>query len=140
MGVSLGDSGTPKNQMSYREMFEKCFPLYLTYGMTYEQYWDDDPNLAKAYREAHFLRLKRKNEELWLQGIYMTHALQSTVGNMFIKKGAKPIEYPKEPLAITEKEVKERQERDARLKFERLKMAMEMRARKRKGGASVNKN
>ena len=122
MGVSLEDSNTPK--ATFREIFNRYFPIYLSYGMSSHEYWDEEPELATAYREAHELRLDRKNQELWLEGVYMKKALESTVGNMFLKKGAKPMEYPKEPLAITEKEAKAREEKEAKERFERMKSMM----------------
>ena len=75
------------------------FPLYLAMGMTYEQFWQGEPDLVKAYREADNIRRRRRNEEMWLEGIYMVEALHSTVGNMF-SKGAKH-QYPAEPFPIT---------------------------------------
>ena len=97
MGVNLvEDKDTPK--LTYGEIFDKYFPLYLSYGMNYEQFWNDRVELAKAYRESHKLEMKRKNEELWLNGVYQMEALKSTIGNMFLKKGSKPHQYPKEPL------------------------------------------
>ena len=53
-----------------------------------------------------------------LQGAYFLQALFASVGNMFSKKGTKPIEYPKEPfdLGSSEKELSEdeiQKQRDA---------------------------
>lgn len=42
-----------------------------------------------------------------LQGIYFRDALLSTVGNMFAKKGAKPMEYPAEPYEFKSEEQRE---------------------------------
>ena len=89
--------------------------------MTYEQFWYRDPALVISYRKAHELRNQQRNQELWLQGMYVAHALNATVGNMFAKKSAKRIEYPAEPLPITAKDAEERKERAAREKMERMK-------------------
>ena len=105
-------------------MLDKYFPIYLSYGMTDELFWNDRVELAKAYREAHEIKMKRKNEELWLNGIYQMEALRSTVGNLFLKKGAKPHEYPREPVPITEEEIKARQKREAEARFEAMKQHM----------------
>lgn len=78
-------------------------------GMTYDQYWFDDPLMVRAFRKADIIRQQRVNDEAWLYGVYVLHALDATVGNMFRKKGAKPSEYPQKPLAISdEQEVKEK--------------------------------
>ena len=43
--------------------------------MTYDQYWNDDCQLVKFYRKAHKLKNEQKNQELWLQGMYIYEAL-----------------------------------------------------------------
>lgn len=93
--------------------------MYLAMGMTYEQFWDGDANLAVVYREADEIRRRRRNQELWLEGVYMVEALSATVGNMFTK-GAKH-QYPSEPLPITVAEQQERKEREEKAKMERIK-------------------
>lgn len=102
------------------------FPAYLAMGMTYELFWHGDPDLVKAYRTADRIRRRRRNEELWLEGIYVTEALSSTVGNMFAK-GAKH-QYPSEPFPITLEEQQERVERDRKARMERMKAAFTAKA------------
>ena len=58
---------------------------------------------------------------MWVQGLYFRDALICTVGNMFSGKDSKTHEYPKEPYAITEDEIREREERENLLAQERLK-------------------
>lgn len=99
--------------------------------MTYDQFWVDDPALARAYRKAEEIRKRRMNEELWLNGIYTAEALASTVGNMFSKSKYK---YPSEPKPITMDEIKERQERERKAKMEKIKAAFTAKA------LSVNAN
>ena len=94
--------------------------------MTYEQFWLDEPKLAKAYRKADELRQKRENTMLWLQGVYVAEALQATVGNMFTK-GQKH-QYPEEPFAITKAEQEERKERAEKAKIEQIKARFMARA------------
>lgn len=107
-------------------MFEEICPYYLAMGMTYEQFWVDDPGLARMYRRADSIRRKRMNEELWLSGIYVAEALSATVGNMFTK-GQKH-QYPAEPMPITKDEIEERKEREYRLRMEKIKAAFTSRA------------
>ena len=102
------------------------FPTYLAMGMTYEQFWDGDACLVKAYRSADSIRRRRRNEEMWLEGIYMVEALSATVGNMFAK-GAKH-QYPQEPFPITVEEQQERKEREQKAKMERIKAAFTAKA------------
>lgn len=72
-------------------------PIYMTFGMTYEQYWHGDPCAVIAYREAFKLKRRMENENMWLQGLYFCNALESVIGTAF---GKKRIKYIQEPLDI----------------------------------------
>lgn len=96
--------------------------------MTYDQFWNDRPELVKLYRKANELSNKRKNQEMWLDGIYMRYALASTVGNMFTKKSSDRVDYPNEPIPLTKAEYELKQEREQRAKFERMKEFMKSQA------------
>ena len=76
--------------------------------MTAEQFWDGDPNLVKYYRQADEMRIERKNQELWLQGLYIYDALcdVAPILQAMAKKGTKARPYPEQPYAITEKQRK----------------------------------
>lgn len=93
----------------------------MSLGMTYDAFWHGDVDMARAYRKADEMKRRRENEALWVQGLYIRDALLCTVGNMFSGKGSKKHEYPKEPYAITESEIREREEREARLAEEQIK-------------------
>lgn len=86
--------------------------------MTYEQYWYDDPLMVRAFYKADKLRQERMDEQAWMQGAYICAAIDSTIGNSFRKSGD-PVEYPKEPVTITERRKKdealarEQQEKEA---------------------------
>lgn len=80
--------------------------------------------MVVAYRKAAELRDKRRNQEMWLQGMYFYEALcdASPLFRLSMKKGSiKPEPYAKEPYPITAAEVREREERKMREKEERLK-------------------
>lgn len=106
---------------SYTKIFYECFPFYLSIGMTYEQYWNGDCQLVKYYRKAHELRNEQKNQELWLQGLYIYDALCAVapVLHAFAKRGTKPHPYTEKPYPLTKKGVKE--ERKAQEKANRQK-------------------
>ena len=116
---------------SYTTAFYDHFPFYLSIGMTPEQYWEGDPALAKYYRKAEELRRKRRNEELWLQGMYIYEALcdVSPVLNAFAKKGTKPRPYADHPYALSVKERKderilqEKRDREKAKRYMEAKMA-----------------
>lgn len=96
----------------------------MSIGMTYDEFWNQDVRMTEVYRKANELRDKRRNQELWLQGMYIYEALcdASPLFRLSLKKGSvKPEPYVKEPYPITAAEVKAREEREARKKEERLK-------------------
>ena len=81
--------------------------MYILYGMTYEQFWNGDPKMAVAYREAHLLRRKMLNEELWLSGLYNYNGFGAVVATAF---GKHREEYVKKPFNIFPKTEIERNE------------------------------
>ena len=117
----MGDDEVTSPTKTFTDYFEELFPFYLAMGMTWTQFWIDEPELAAAYRKAEMIRKRRKNEELWLEGIYISEALNATVGNMFTK-GQKH-QYPAEPFPLTADEQQERREREEKARMERMKAA-----------------
>lgn len=95
----------------------------MSIGMTYDEFWNQDVALVRAYRKAHELRRRWQNEQCWLQGAYIYEALcdAAPVFHAFAKKGTKPNPYVKEPYPITEGEIRERREREAKIKEEKIK-------------------
>lgn len=122
----MGDGEVTSPLQSFTQVFDEVFPAYLAMGMSYEQFWLAEPELARAYRKADAINRRRQNEWLWVEGMYTAHALSATVGNMF-SKGNKH-QYPSEPIPITEEELTERKEREQRAKMERIKSAFTARA------------
>lgn len=95
----------------------------MSIGMSYDEFWNQDVALVRVYRKADELRRRRQNETLWLQGMYIYEALcdAAPIFHAFAKKGTKPHPYAKEPYAITESEIRERDEREAEARQERIK-------------------
>ena len=121
-----GHRGSPP-LITYTEKFYEVFPYYLSIGMTYELFWDGDPTLPKYYRKADAMRDERRNQELWLQGMYIYEALcdVSPVLRAFAPKGTKPNPYSSKPYAINEKQVKADEEEKQRALVEKGKRFME---------------
>ena len=67
--------------------------------MTYEQFWYGEPRLCESFRKLHRLRIEQRNQELWLQGLYVYDALAVALNNSFSKKKEK---YMAEPLKLFE--------------------------------------
>lgn len=117
-----GDEGLTSR--TYSDVFKQLCPYYMSIGMSYDDFWNGDVSMVEAYRTADELRLKQRNYELWLQGMYMYEALcdASPLFRFSMKSGTiKPEPYVKEPFPITPAEAREREERLARAEEERLK-------------------
>lgn len=95
--------------------------------MTCDQYWNGDPTLVRYYRKADEIKKERRNEELWLQGMYIYEALcdVSPILHAFAKKGTKPQPYSGKPYAITETQHKRVEEEKERKIAEKGKRFME---------------
>lgn len=74
-------------------------------GMTYEEYWDGDCDMAPAYREAYRLKQEEKNREAWLQGMYVYEAIcdASPILHAFARPGTRAHPYAKEPYPYVKK-------------------------------------
>jgi hypothetical protein len=121
--------------LTYTEKFYELFPYYLSIGMTPEQYWESDCTLVKYYRKAEELRNEKRNQELWLQGMYIYEAIcdVSPILHAFAKKGTKPTPYAAKPYPLTNKQIKRDEEEKQRKLAEKGKRFMEAMA------ASINK-
>ena len=120
---------------TYTEKFYEMFPYYLSVGMTYEQYWDGDCTLVKYYRKAEELRNEKRNQELWLQGMYVYEAIcdVSPILHAFAKKGAKPTPYAAKPYPLNDRQIKRDEEEKQRKLAEKGRRFMEAMA------VSINK-
>lgn len=126
---ALTDKGATENVAPYKlsSTFYEHLPYYLAIGMTPEQYWDGDCELVKYYRKADEIKRERKNQELWIQGMYIYEAIldNAPILHAFAKKNAKPIPYSSEPYALTVKENKKKKEKEANAEFARQKAQFE---------------
>lgn len=98
------------------DAFESACPLYMSYGMTYDEFWNEEPERARYYREAHDLRLEEMSFNAFIQGRYVRDAISDFLE--FYTMTSRPKvhnNYPKEPYPITEKAAwlaKERKEEE----------------------------
>lgn len=71
--------------------------------MTYDQFWNQDVELVKAYREADKIKRDLKNQDMWMQGAYYYEALLDAAPVLrfsFSKKPPKPIPYREQPFEL----------------------------------------
>ena len=107
---------------SLSKIFEELCPIYMGYGMSYDEYWYGDCYKAKYYRESYEIQIKHKDEQFWMQGMYIYDALcrVSPILHAFSKSGTKPLPYPTKPYTLMSEEAKteedkEREKENARL-------------------------
>ena len=95
--------------------------------MTYDQYWEGDCTLVKYYRKAEEIRNEKRNQELWLQGMYVYEAIcdVAPVLHAFAKKGTKPTPYSIKPYPLNDKQSKREAEEKQRKLTEKGKKFME---------------
>ena len=103
-------------------MFEEQCPIYISYGMTYDEFWYKEPYRTKFYREAKKIQVKQKDEELWMQGVYIYDALcrVSPILHAFSKSGTKPLPYPDKPYSSIVKEELSKEEQEKIIENQRL--------------------
>lgn len=53
---------------------EQC-PVYMSYGMSYREYWDGDNDAPRHYRELAKIRVKEKDCQAWSVANYVYVAL-----------------------------------------------------------------
>lgn len=108
--------------ISLTKTFEELCPIYMSYGMSYDEFWYGESYRAKFYLDSHKLKVKQKDEEMWIQGMYIYEALckVSPVLHAFSKKGTKPLPYAEKPYltsapALETQKDKEKEVENARL-------------------------
>ena len=110
MESSLDSSKQVEHVFLYKE-FEKICPYFISIGMSYEQFWYEDVEIAQTFLKAFEIKEKRRAIErkwtLWEQGLYIYEALcdVSPILRAF-SKVKKPLQYPTKPYDIEELEEK----------------------------------
>ena len=72
------------------EALDIQFKESIKYGMSYNQFWFDDPQLYYIYEEAYLEKLKERDIFNWQMGVYMQYAIGSCL--------AKECKYPTSPI------------------------------------------
>lgn len=108
--------------ISLTKIFEELCPIYMGYGMSYDEYWYGDVYRAKFYYEAYKIQMKRKDEEFWMQGMYIYDALcrVSPILHAFSKSGTKPLPYPQQPYMTEVDKIKSEEDKQRKIENDRL--------------------
>ena len=119
----MGDVGglAAASPLSLTAVFEEVCPIYMSFGMTYEQFWDGDVSAHKMYRKAMRQRVIAQNRMLWIQGMYIYDALLGVGRFTKAFSKAKPAPYPSEPYDLFAEEKRRREEREQKERYERIR-------------------
>ena len=120
----MGNSLELLNKVEYVSLskrFEELCPIFMNIGMTYNEFWNEDPTMAQDYLKA--FKMKQRNEikskewEIWKQGMYVYEALidVSPILHAF-SKAKKPLPYPEKPYGLEEKNYEEEKDEMAKEK------------------------
>lgn len=82
--------------------------------------------MAESYRAADKIKNDRRNEMLWLQGLYIYDAIGRLAPalNPMAKKGVKPEKYVEKPYPLNSKQAERNREEKAKKVFESGKRRM----------------
>ena len=108
--------------ISLSKVFEDLCPIYMGYGMSYDEYWYGDCYKTKYYRESYEIQIKHKDEQFWMQGMYIYDALcrVSPILHAFSKSGTKPLPYPDKPYTLMKEEAKTEEDKQREIENARL--------------------
>ena len=123
-GESYTTSGNSKvESTSLTKIFEHECPYYMSYGMSFDEYWYGDAYLVKFYRDAYKLKIRYDDVFMWKQGMYLYEALcdVSPILHAFSKKGTKPLPYRSKPMSEEVQQVDTEKEKEINIRNERLK-------------------
>lgn len=121
---SFTTSGNSKvESTSLTKIFEHECPYYMSYGMSFDEYWYGDAYLVKFYRDAYKLKIRYDDVFMWKQGMYIYEALcdVSPILHAFSKKGTKPLQYRSKPMSEEIKQINTEKEKEVAIKNERMK-------------------
>lgn len=107
---------------SLTKVFEEQCPIYMSYGMSYDEFWHGDAYLTQFYRDSYKIRVRQMDERMWMQGMYIYEALcdVSPILHAFSKKGTKPLQYSKKPYLSDVENVKTDEEKEQEVKNAQL--------------------
>ena len=111
------DGGVKPSRLYASEIFDECFPFYLSIGMTAEEYWHGDPSLPRAFRKAYKLKQEQINHDAWLHGLYVYDAVASVV-SCFSKNTSSHHQYATEPYSFSATKTEEEKKIEAEAQAE----------------------
>ena len=91
------------------------------YGMTWDEFWYESVERLPVYWQMNQYQIERRNQELWMQGMY----IQAAIGSCMSKKA----KYPEKPYRITAMTEEEKQAENQRKVEQFREQLMEIKRR-----------
>ena len=89
--VSYIDLEAPQSQ--YGTYLDQLCPFAMSWGMSWREFWFESLDRLHDYWQANQFSIERRNQELWLQGLYIRSAVASCMDSKH--------KYPDKPHRIT---------------------------------------
>lgn len=90
--------------MTISDVFNEQLVLALHSGMSYKEFWEEDPEIFWAYRFFYFKKQELENEKInytaWLNGLYVYSAVSVSLSNAFKSKGSLGDNYLEQPINL----------------------------------------
>lgn len=81
-------------------------------GMSYDEYWNGEPEIARFVRKAYLFRLEEQNRQNWMMGRYVYDAIFANAPVLrAFSSATSPSQYVEEPYPVTSRERTEHDER-----------------------------
>ena len=124
----VSDNKSQVESTSLTKLFEKACPIYMSFGMSYHDFWYGPAFMTTFYADAHKLRLRQQDENNWMLGMYVYEAILdcSPILHAFSKKGTKPLPYAEKPYLMEKFQEKTEAEKQQEIENERLKFTIQM--------------
>ena len=92
-GGSVSSTNDTPQEFSFAKYLDTICPYYMNYGMTWDEFWYESIDRLQGYWQKHQFAVEQRNQELWLQGLYIRSAIASCLDNKN--------KYPDKPTRIT---------------------------------------
>ena len=112
---SFSDVDLNAPQSEFGKYLDQICPYYMSWGMTWDEFWNESIDRLQAYWQANQFSIERRNQELWLQGLYIRSAVASCLDKKF--------KYPEKPQRVTEMTDAEA-EAESKRKLEHMRAAL----------------
>lgn len=113
---SFSDVDLNAPQSEFGKYLDQICPYYMSWGMTWDEFWHESLDRLQAYWQANQFSIERRNQELWLQGLYIRSAVASCLDKKF--------KYPEKPQRITEM-TEDEQVAENRRKIDHMRAVLE---------------